>query len=73
MDITENLEVPVIEDGAVCSFKDAKRDFEHAYCDYLLTLTGGNVSAAARLASKDRKDFYDVLKRSNIDLDDYRE
>jgi len=27
----------------------------------------GNVAAAARLAGKDRKDFYDLMKRHHVD------
>ena len=33
----------------------------------LLRRCGGNISRAARLAKKDRKDFYDVIRRTGID------
>ena len=52
---------------AVPSFKDAKRAFETRYVEVLLRRCGGNISRAARLAKKDRKDFYDVLRRTGID------
>jgi predicted HTH domain antitoxin len=35
-------------------------------------MCGGNISRAARIAKKDRKDFYDVLRRNQINPDDYR-
>ena len=47
-------------------FKRAKREFEREYCELLMLQTDGNVSAAAKLAGKDRKDFYDLLKRCGI-------
>ncbi len=33
----------------------------------LLRLCDGNISQAARLAKKDRKDFYDVIRRTGVD------
>jgi len=37
-----------------------------------LTQFGGKVTAAARMAGKDRKDFYDLMRKHRIDPDDYR-
>jgi len=51
----------------VPSFKDAKRAFETRYVEILLRRCGGNISRAARMAKKDRKDFYDVIRRTGID------
>lgn len=56
----------------VPSFKEAKRDFERRYVTGLLRRCGGNISRAARLAKKDRKDFYDVIRRTGIDPADFR-
>jgi two-component system response regulator GlrR len=55
------------------SFKEAKRAFERRYVESLLRRCGGNISRAARLARKDRKDFYDVLRRTGIDPSSFRE
>jgi two-component system response regulator GlrR len=55
------------------SFKEAKRAFERRYVEGLLRRCGGNISRAARLARKDRKDFYDVLRRTGIDPASFRE
>jgi len=51
----------------VPSFRDAKRAFESRYVESLLRLCDGNISQAARLAKKDRKDFYDVIRRTGVD------
>ena len=60
-------------DGAdVPSFKEAKRAFETRYVVGLLRRCGGNISRAARLAKKDRKDFYDVIRRTGVDPSDFR-
>ena len=56
----------------VPSFKDAKRAFETRYVVGLLRRCGGNISRAARLAKKDRKDFYDVIRRTGVDPADFR-
>ena len=54
------------------SFKEAKERFEREYVMKTLEMNRGNVSQAARLAQKDRKDFYAVMKKHNIDPDVYR-
>jgi DNA-binding NtrC family response regulator len=55
------------------TFKRAKAEFERSYVIQTLRLVGGKVAAAARLAGKDRKDFYDLMKKHAIDPDQYRE
>jgi DNA-binding NtrC family response regulator len=61
---TEGDEVP--------SFKDAKRAFETRYVEGLLRRCSGNISRAARMAKKDRKDFYDVIRRTGVDPGQFR-
>ena len=56
----------------VPSFKEAKRAFETRYVVGLLRRCGGNISRAARLARKDRKDFYDVIRRTGVDPASFR-
>ncbi len=56
----------------VPSFKEAKRAFETRYVRGLLRRCGGNISRAARLAKKDRKDFYDVIRRTGVDPGEFR-
>ena len=56
----------------VPSFKEAKRAFETRYVVGLLRRCGGNISHAARLAKKDRKDFYDVIRRTGVNPSEFR-
>ncbi len=60
------------EGSDVPSFKEAKRAFETRYVQGLLRRCGGNISRAARLAKKDRKDFYDVIRRTGVNPQDFR-
>jgi two-component system response regulator GlrR len=60
------------EAAEVPSFKEAKRAFETRYVEGLLRRCGGNISRAARLAKKDRKDFYDVIRRTGVDPQEFR-
>lgn len=54
------------------SFKEAKQEFEKNYIMNVLRIAQGNVTEAARLAKKDRKDFYDSMKKHRIKSIDYR-
>ena len=56
----------------VPSFREAKRAFETSYVEALLRRCRGNISQAARLAKKDRKDFYDVMKKYGIQPEAFR-
>jgi two-component system response regulator GlrR len=54
------------------SLKEAKKDFERNYIVNLLVLTEGNVSKAAELAGKYRADFYELLKKHNLNPSDFK-
>jgi two-component system response regulator GlrR len=54
------------------SYADAKARFEHDYLTQLLSLTGGNVSDAARLAERNRTEFYRLLQRHQLDPAQFR-
>lgn len=45
---------------------DARRQFEQQYLVQLLQTTSGNVSQAARIANRNRTDFYKLLNRHHI-------
>ncbi len=49
------------------SFKEAKNDFERQYLTQLLQMVNGNVTQAARLAKRNRTEFYKLLKRHLIE------
>jgi two-component system response regulator GlrR len=65
------LLVPETSDE-ITSFREAKRSFEREYVTRVLRLCDGNISRAARIARKDRKDFYDVMRRNSINPGDFR-
>jgi len=48
------------------AFADARRDFERDYLVKLLQITEGNVSQAARLARRNRTEFYKLLNRHEL-------
>ena len=54
------------------TFRKAKAEFERNYVIQALRIARGKVAAAARLAGKERKDFYDLMKKHHIDPDDFR-
>ncbi len=49
------------------SLEDARTDFERDYLVRLLRLTRGNVANAARLAKRNRTEFYRLLHRHHLD------
>lgn len=53
--------------GELLTFADAKRRFEQEYLVQLLQITNGNVSRAARMAKRNRTEFYKLLHRHQID------
>jgi transcriptional regulator with GAF, ATPase, and Fis domain len=55
------------------AYRDAKEQFEHSYYAQVLRTAGGNISLAAKLAQKTRKEVYDALKRLGLDAGVYRE
>jgi two-component system response regulator GlrR len=48
------------------SYAEAKQRFERNYLIQLLKLTAGNVSDAARLAERNRTEFYRLLQRHSL-------
>ncbi|MDY0748446.1 sigma 54-interacting transcriptional regulator [Paucibacter sp. R3-3] len=58
------LRVPSME---VLSYAQARLRFERDYLVSLLKLTDGNVADAARLAERNRTEFYRLLQRNGLD------
>jgi len=48
------------------SLDEARRTFEHDYLVRLLKSTGGNVAQAARMAQRNRTEFYKLLQRHHL-------
>ncbi len=53
-------------------YAEAKRRFERNYLIQLLKLTAGNVSDAARLAERNRTEFYRLLQRHGLTPEHFR-
>lgn len=72
--ITEDLilQTQNISPEGLKSFKYAKENFEKNYLIQLFELTRGNVSKAAKLAGKYRADIYELIKKYNLKLTDFR-
>jgi two-component system response regulator GlrR len=58
--------------GDLASFDEARRGFERDYLLQLLRLTDGNVTQAAKLAKRNRSDFYSLLARHEIDPSEFK-
>jgi len=57
----------------VPSFDEARDEFTRNYLVQLLKLTRGNVSQAARLAKRNRTDFYKLLTRCQLSAEDFKD
>ena len=55
------------EQTELASFEQARRKFERDYLAQLLKITDGNVTQAARLAKRNRTEFYKLLQRHALD------
>lgn len=58
--------------GEIEPLDEAKRAFERDYLVSVLRITEGQVSNAARLAGRNRTDFYKLLNKHELDAADFR-
>ncbi|NOT17615.1 MAG: sigma 54-interacting transcriptional regulator [Sulfuriferula sp.] len=49
------------------SFEDARKQFERTYLVCVLKIAAGNVTQAAKLAQRNRTEFYKLLQRHSLD------
>ena len=54
-------------DSALTPLDEARRAFERDYLVRILKITGGNVTKAARLAGRNRTEFYRLLERHSLE------
>src|SRR5262252_6802140 len=59
--------------NALPSFSEARDEFTRNYLSQLLQITGGNVSQAARLAKRNRTDFYKLLGRHQLNPEQFKD
>jgi two-component system response regulator GlrR len=55
------------EENALPSFSEARAGFERSYLIKVLKITEGNVTQAARIAGRNRTDFYKLLGRHDLE------
>ena len=55
------------------SFDEAREEFTRNYLIQLLQITEGNVSQAARLAKRNRTDFYKLLAKHGVEPERFKE
>ena len=66
------LQTKTTEEDKLKPLREAKGEFEKSYISNILSLTGGNVSKAAKLAGKYRADLYDLLKKHDLKAADFK-
>ena len=58
--------------GRIQTLKEAKHELERKYLISVLRVTNGNVANAARIAGRNRTEFYKLLSQHGIDAADFR-
>jgi two-component system response regulator GlrR len=61
-----------LPDEPLKPLKEARDEYEKSYLVHLLEICKGNVSQAAKMAGKYRADFYDLLKKHNLNIADFK-
>ncbi|MCL2892693.1 two-component system response regulator GlrR [Brenneria tiliae] len=61
------------ENTALPTFVEARHQFELNYLRKLLQIAKGNVTQAARMAGRNRTEFYKLLGRHELDANDFKE
>jgi two-component system response regulator GlrR len=57
----------------VPTYDEARENFARDYLTSNLQATSGNVSQSARLAKRNRTDFYKLLARYRVEPDDFKD
>ena len=58
--------------GQIQTLREAKQAFERSYLTGVLRITNGHVANAARIAGRNRTEFYKLLNQYNIDPVQFR-
>lgn len=61
------------ESDSIMPLDAARRNFEQSYLINLMKLTQGNVTQAAKLAQRNRTEFYRLLERHHIQADTFKQ
>jgi two-component system response regulator GlrR len=57
----------------ILAFVDARSRFEREYLTQLLQITNGNVSQAARIAKRNRTEFYKLLNKHHLSPSQFKD
>lgn len=60
------------QERVIPSFNEARADFERRYLIKLLQITEGNVTHAARIAQRNRTDFYKLLHKHQLEAAQFK-
>ncbi|WP_105200246.1 MULTISPECIES: sigma 54-interacting transcriptional regulator [unclassified Pseudoalteromonas] len=60
-----------LEASSPIALNEAKRQFERQYLINVLKMVDGNVAQAAKLAKRNRSDFYKLIKKHEIDVEQF--
>jgi two-component system response regulator GlrR len=61
-----------IDSGEIPSFVEARGQFEREYLTQLLQITNGNVTQAARIAKRNRTEFYKLLHKHHLNPGEFK-
>ena len=67
-----NQDPVTMQPGHVPSYEEARKQFTHDYLVNNLQQSGGNISEAARVAKRNRTDFYKLLSRFRVRAGDFK-
>ena len=59
--------------GDILTLKEAKQGFERNYLVGVLRITNGHVANAAKLAGRNRTEFYKLLNQHNLEPAEFRQ
>jgi len=60
------------QESVIPNFNDARADFERRYLSKVLQITEGNVTQAARIAGRNRTDFYKLLNKHELEAGQFK-
>ena len=61
-----------VESGDIASFAEARSQFEREYLTKVLQMTNGNVAKAARIAKRNRTEFYKLLHKHHLSPPEFK-
>jgi two-component system response regulator GlrR len=61
------------KEKALLPFAEARANFELDYLTHLLKMTQGNVAQAARIANRNRSEFYSLLRKHELEPEVFRQ